>query len=129
MTIRMLVFGAGVAIGRKMLLSAALIISAVSAGAAASPNELEQNAVCIPAAPSWLIPDQGLWGVNLAASGFGASAQPIPYVAETLRWAFTGTNGSLTPNPSEFIQGPFAPPLAGSLTPPPPATVGSGVRR
>jgi hypothetical protein len=167
MTTRMLVCGAGSATGRKMLFSTALIISAVSAAAAASPSDLEQDAVCIPAAPSWLVPDQGLWGVNLAVSGFEASAQPIPYLAETLRWASVGTNGTamglfelrgapalqhsellgtatnplttptltsdlfdptpLTPNPSGFAQGPLAQPLAGSLTPPPPATVGSGV--
>jgi hypothetical protein len=124
MTTRMIVFGVALSTGRTMLFSAAFIISAASAAAAASPGDIEQGAaVCIPAAPSWLSSDQGLWGVNLAVSGFGAGAQPIAYLAEMVRFLSLGTNAAAM-NPWGF-EVPSAQPLAGSSTQPP-VTVGKG---
>jgi len=83
----MFVFGAS---------SAALLVSAASAAATASPSDLQQgSALCNSVAPSWLVPEQGSWGINngLSISGFGATAQPIPFLVETAQWLSTGRNG------------------------------------
>jgi len=93
----MLVFGAGLSLRRNIVLSAALLLSAASAAAAASPSDLQQaSALCNPAAPSWLVPEQGSSGINngLSISGFGATAQPIPFLVETAQWLSTGRNGT-----------------------------------
>ena len=135
----MLLFGGGLTIRRNIVLSAALILGAASAVAAASPGDLQQaSALCIPAAPFGLVPEQGSWGNNngLSIWSFGAGAQPIPYLAETAKWLSrslgTGTLTSdlfdptqMTSNASAFSRGPLAQPPAGSFTIPP-ATVGSG---
>ena len=84
----MFVFGAS---------SAALLVSAASAAATASPSDLQQgSALCNSVAPSWLVPEQGSWGINngLSISGFGATAQPIPFLVETAQWLSTGRNGT-----------------------------------
>jgi hypothetical protein len=93
----MIVFGARVSLGRNVALSAALLVGAASAAAAASPSDLQQaSALCNSAAPSWLVPEQGSWGINngLSISGFGATAQPIPFLVETAQWLSTGGNGT-----------------------------------
>ena len=92
-----LVFGAGLSLRRNIVLSAALLLSAASAAAAASPSDLQQaSALCNPAAPPWLAPEQGSSGINngLSISGFGATAQPIPFLVETAQWLSTGRNGT-----------------------------------
>ena len=93
----MLVFGAGLSLRRNIVLSAALLLSAASAAPAASPSDLQQaSALCNPAAPSWLVPEQGSSGINngLSISGFGATAQPIPFLVETAQWLSAGRNGT-----------------------------------
>ena len=93
----MLVFGARFSLRRNVVLSAALLVSAASAAAAASPSDLQQaSALCNSAAPSWLVPEQGSWGINngLSISGFGAAAQPIPFLVETAQWLSAGRNGT-----------------------------------
>ena len=93
----MFVFGARFSFRRNVVLSAALLVSAASAAAAASPSDLQQaSALCNWAAPSWLVPEQGSWGINngLSISGFGATAQPIPFLVETAQWLSTGRNGT-----------------------------------
>ena len=93
----MLVFGARFSLGRNAVLSAALLVSAASAAAAASPSDLQQaSALCNPAAPSWLVPEQGSRRINngLSIPGFGATAQPIPFLVETAQWLSAGRNGT-----------------------------------
>ena len=92
----MLVFGARFSLGRNAVLSAALLVSAASAAAAANPSNLQQaSALCNSAAPSWLVPEQGSRRINngLSIPGFGATAQPIPFLVETAQWLSTGRNG------------------------------------
>ena len=93
----MLVFGARFSLGRNAVLSAALLVSAASAAAAASPSDLQQaSALCNSAASSWLVPEQGSWGINngLSISGFGATAQQIPFLVETTQRLSSGRNGT-----------------------------------